>query len=431
MTTFFDAAEAMSRKELGQLQEDRLLEQVPYVYERSALFRSAWEDAAVTPKDISSLDDFRARAPFVDKDTIRRFRSRTADPFGGLLCVPPAEADGIGSSSGTSGEPTPAFASTLTGIVKMRNLWEMGVRSGDYVTSIHFTFRHGGTPTPPQTGRLATIPIYLNHSPDEVPHLIEASRRYRPTTLEVLTNPLILWIEAYADEHRIDLREAFSSYKAVVFGGEPLSPRAQHMVEDVWGLELRTITGVGDVTAAYDCAERAGCHVAEDVVLIENLHPETLLPVGDGERGELVVTALGDQIAPLIRYRSGDLVIVTTEPCGCGRTLARVQPLGRAGDELIVQGRSVLPMDVWAAVESVPATQAGLFQIIRAERTADVLRLRVGYDAADHADVGATREALLAALAAAVGVPAEVDLVPNDQLLALGPPHKIPRVTSA
>jgi phenylacetate-CoA ligase len=119
----------------------------------------------------------------------------------------------------------------------------------------------------------------------------------------------------------------------------------------------------------------------------------------------------------------------TTEPCGCGRTHGRIWPLGRKGDEVIVEGISVLPGDIWAAVESLDETEAGLFQVIRQRRDVDALRLRVGYASEGPRGLGDLRTRVTDAVHAAVGVAPQVELVENSVLLRQGPPHKIPRVT--
>ena len=100
-------------------------------------------------------------------------------------------------------------------------------------------------------------------------------------------------------------------------------------------------------------------------MLVEGLEPDGAEPVADGERCELVATSLFNRTTPLIRYRSDDIVRLTHVPCACGRTHARVWPVGRKGDEVVVDGKAVLPIDVWAAVESVEACAMGLFQVIR------------------------------------------------------------------
>ena len=84
-------------------------------------------------------------------------------------------------------------------------------------------------------------------------------------------------------------------------------------------------------------------------------------------------------------------------------------------------------MDVWEAIERFDETAMGLFQIIRTSQQMDALRLRVGHD-------GSTKkpdelsDRLMGAVTELTGVTPEIELVPNDELLRLGPPHKIPRV---
>ena len=146
---------------------------------------------------------------------------------------------------------------------------------------------------------------------------------------------------------------------------------------------------------------------------------------------ELVSTTLIDKVAPLVRYRSDDIVRLTTETCACGRTHGRIWPLGRKGDEVVVDGVSVLPGDVWGAIESVPETAAGLFQVIRDRRDMDRLRLRVGYAAPVPGGLTDLATRVTDAVHEAVGLEPAVELVEHDVLLRQGPPHKIPRVARA
>lgn len=424
---YFDpTAETMARGEIAALQEAMLLEQLPYVYERSPLMREAWEDAGVHPKDVRSLEDFRERAPFLDKDAIRAYRDRHADPFGGTLCVSPEDLVGIFSTSGTTGDPTlvpEGPAGSYDGLLE-RDFWEAGLRAGDFVSLALFTFR--GRRLQRALRRMDAVPVFFDHHPDEVVRLAEVSLALRPALLYSLSGALVTALEGVAG--RVDLRDAFSSYRGAVFAGEPLGARARAAITS-WGLELFVHTSVGDVGAATECRAHDGCHFWEDAVLVENLSPGGAAPVSDGERGELVVTALADRVAPLVRYRSGDLVRLTREPCECGRTHGRLWTLGRTGDEVVVRGRSILPIDIWPAIEAVEETSAALFQVIASPQPSERLRLRVGY--ADARSLERVRERVKESVMRAVGVEAEVELVPNQDLLRLGPPHKIPRVARA
>jgi phenylacetate-CoA ligase len=94
--------ETIPRAELAKLQTERVLNLVPYACERSAFYREVWDAAGVRPGDIRDLDDFARRIPTITRDDIRAFRSRTGDPYAGLLCVDPPELTSITSSSGTT-----------------------------------------------------------------------------------------------------------------------------------------------------------------------------------------------------------------------------------------------------------------------------------------------------------------------------------------
>src|SRR5262249_20904797 len=130
---FLDPEEGLSRHELRQLQEDRLLAMLPYVYERSALTRSVWDKAGVQPRDIRSISDVRERAPFLDQNALRAFRAQYGDPFAGLLCVRPRDLGYVGSTSGTTGNPTPVAHTPMgpTEIARGRELHMLGARPGD------------------------------------------------------------------------------------------------------------------------------------------------------------------------------------------------------------------------------------------------------------------------------------------------------------
>lgn len=303
-----------------------------------------------------------------------------------------------------------------------REFWELGSRPGDYFTHMLFTFR--GPAIHDTIRGIGATPVFLDHHAGDVAQLVRFSRELRPTGWYSLSSPLILAIENHAAETGVDPAEAFASYRGVVYAGEPLGERARQVVEG-WGLELFVQTAVGDVGAATECREHDGCHFWEDTAFIEVLDPDGTDPVPDGARGELVSTTLIDKVAPLVRYRSDDLVRVTRDQCACGHTHGRVWPLGRKGDEVVVDGRSVLPAELFAPIESVPAT-AGLFQVIRPARNVDRLRLRVGWTGDGQRAAVARR--VEDAIAAAVGLAPVVELVTYDALLRQGPPHKIPRV---
>jgi phenylacetate-CoA ligase len=423
---YFDReSELMSRAEIAELQEARILRLVPFVYERSPLIGALWRDAGVHPRDIRSVDDFRERVPTMSKNDVRAFRDSTGDSFGGVLCVEPRELSAILSTSGTTGDSTlfPERWPTWSRLASWhaRFLWAIGLRPGDRVLCPGSTYRG---PFYEMYQMIGAIPIMSDTAKGDWHEIFELARRFQPAAMKV-SGPGLVALAALEDQ--FDIAEVLSSVKVAIFGGEPLSARMRQRLED-WKLEVVSTTSAADVGIAMECLERDGHHLWEDEVLLEVVDPDTGQQVADGEVGELVATGIDDVVAPLVRFGSGDLVRVSRETCACGRTHARLWPLGRRGDEVVVNGRAVLPMDIWAAIDSAPETAAGVFQLIKPARELDVLRVRVGYNAAVTSDVAELAERVAASILASVGVMPQLDMVDERTLLATSPAGKVRRV---
>jgi phenylacetate-CoA ligase len=421
--------ETSSREELERLQEARLLRMLKQCQSRAPLLQQLWSAVGLSLSDIQSLKDFKARAPFMDKDSIRQYRDQHGDPFGGLAraCDPMLRI--VTSTSGTTGDATPLTWShrSLAETAYQRNYYALGARSGNYILHTTFTFRVGQRHSGPAEGGL--IPIVVDHTPAEIPRMIDASLRFRPTMFVMMSSPLMIAFEEYFEKTRIDPRDVFSSYKAVIFGGEALGPR-QRAVGKSWGIDFYEMMALGDISIAVECSMHDGCHPNEDLALIECLDPNGRDPVPDGQVGELVVTMLADPLLPLIRFRTDDLMVVNREPCGCGRMQMRYKMMGRKTDQINVCGRSVLPMNLRTVIEDEVESRAGLFQIVRPQAQMDHLRLRVGHNPAALRNGPAEFAGLLKhKLEALLEVEVLIELVPDAELLKLGPPHKIPRVT--
>jgi phenylacetate-CoA ligase len=184
--------ETMSRSALEQLQERRLLRQIAFTYERGALTRKVWDEAGLHPSQIKSLDDYRAKAPFINKDSIRQFRDENGDPAGGVDCTHPRELVGVGTTSGTTGDPTPLprTARAVSDMTSLRDYWRIGVRPGDYIAHMLFIFRGGIAYRSIREHNI--IPIHFTHSPHELKRLFDAIPIYRPTLLRNVSNPMLL-----------------------------------------------------------------------------------------------------------------------------------------------------------------------------------------------------------------------------------------------
>jgi phenylacetate-CoA ligase len=422
--------ETMAPAELRDHQEQRVIELVSYAYERSAFYRELWDAHGVHPRDIRSLADFQARIPFMDKDMLRAYRARTGDPYGGVLCAAPDELTSVTSSSGTTGDPE-FFAEIWNDApplvtAQLRDLWELGLRPGDVVISPPGTFRnlmdYGYQ-------ALGAVVVTVNAWIGNMREVVEVSRRHRPAYINLLY-PIVVELERMADT--VDLREAFSSLKGAAFAGQPLGRRMSRMIREDWGIEVFEYTSAADTGTAWECREHNGFHLWEDTVFAECVDTESLAAVPDGQTGELVATDLDNRAAPLIRYRSSDLVRLSHERCGCGRTHGRMWIAGRRGDETIVRGRPVTLRDLENVVEAQEETGGAVFQVVRAQREVDELRVRVGYDPAVTGDLTDLAERLRKAVYDATGVEPVLELQTEEDLLqTVRSVAKFARVVSA
>jgi phenylacetate-CoA ligase len=276
---------------------------------------------------------------------------------------------------------------------------------------------------------MGLVPIFIDCWIGHGEEVLEALLRYRPAYLAVVM-PTLLDLERLEGAH--DLRDAMSSLKGASFAGQPIGKPLAKKVREDWGVELFVYSSAGDTGTAWECRQHDGYHLWEDLVFAETLEPDRDEPVEIGSVGELVATDLDNEAAPLIRYRSGDLVRLSHDTCGCGRTHARQWVVGRRGDETIVSGRPVVVSELWRAIETLDETADGIFQIVRESAVVERLRLRVGYEPAKTTSLADLDGRLRAAVAARVGLEPETELVPVDELLARSSSvAKFPRVVKA
>ena len=159
--------------------------------------------------------------------------------------------------------------------------------------------------------------------------------------------------------------------KTIIVAGEPGGsvPGTRALLERLWPgtriVDHHGMTETGPVS--YECPQRKGVlHVLEEFFYAEIVDPHTGAPLPPGARGELVLTNLGRTAAPVIRYRTGDIVQPDTNPCPCGsKELALVGGiLARRDDMVVIRGVNVYP----SAIEDVIRACGGVAEY-RAEIT--------------------------------------------------------------
>ena len=183
-----------------------------------------------------------------------------------------------------------------------------------------------------------------------------------------LTPSYAAYAAEWAEERAFDLR-GFSVAHLLVAGepgGGELAFRTR--LEESWGARVTEAMGVGDIGPSLfgECEEQLGMHLgARGFVHAELIDPETgaAVDMQDGATGELVLTHLRHQAAPLLRFRTRDHVRVWTSSCVCGRTSPRLRCIGRTDEMLIVRGVNVFPAAIREAVSAFAPEVSGHIRV--------------------------------------------------------------------
>ena len=150
--------------------------------------------------------------------------------------------------------------------------------------------------------------------------------------------------------------------KKGVIGSERWGEKTRRRIREGLGIELYDIYGLTEIygpgigiNCAYDC----GMHVFDDFCYYEIIDPDTGKTVPDGQMGELVITTLRKEGAPLIRFRTHDITRFIPGKCPCGRDYPRIDVImGRSDDLFKVKGVNMYPAQVEEILRAVPGTSS-------------------------------------------------------------------------
>ncbi len=329
-----------SREALRAHQLERLKWTVAHAWEGSSFYRKQMEDAGVRPEAVRSLEDLR-RLPFTTADDLRE-----GYPFP-LLSVPKSQVVRIHASSGTTGKKK-VLAYTQKDIDDWRHFfarcYEMaGVTPMDRVQiAVGYGIWTAGVGFQLGCERLGAMAIPVG--PGNIDLQCQFLEDLQSTVLCCTASMGLLMAE---EVERRELKGKIA-LKKMIFGSERSGDAMRRRIRDLMGLEdMFDITGMTELYGpgtGLDCFRHEGIHYWADYFILEILDPETLEPVAEGETGEMVVTTLYKEAAPLIRYRTRDLAQRIDRPCSCGNVLPlHGRILGRSDDMIIFRGVNLYP----------------------------------------------------------------------------------------
>ena len=317
--------------------------------ERSSFYARKFE--GIDLSDVQSQEDFQ-KLPFSEKADLREVY-----PLG-LAAVPEEKIVRIHSSSGTTGTPViiPYTQKDVTDwAIQFARCYEVaGITNKD---RIHITPGYGlwtaGIGFQLGAERLGAMAVPMG--PGNTEKQLRFMKDMKTTVLCATSSYALLLAEEIAAR---GVRDELALRKGVI-GSERWGEKMRNRIQDELGIEIYDIYGLTEIYGpgiGISCAEHHGMHIWDDYVYIEVVDPVTGKPLPDGEIGELVLTTLQKEGAPLIRYRTHDLTRIIPGDCACGMHHPRIDTLvGRTDDMFKVKGVNMFP----AQVEEVIAVTSG------------------------------------------------------------------------
>lgn len=363
-----------SKEKIASYQNRRLVETMEYLAMHSPYYKSLFADHGIDYRMIDTVEKL-AHLPFTTKNDLQQHNSE-------FLCVPRERVVDYVTTSGTTGDPV-TFCCTESDLQRLaynekKSFSTAGLQPGNIVqlmTTIDKRFMAGLA----YFLGIRELGASIVRVGNGVPELQwDTIRRLEPDTLMCVPS-FILKLLDYADEHDIDYRN--SSVKRIIGIGEGLRDTNLELnllgqsIKNRWDVELYATYSSTEMGATFaECPYGCGGHVHPELIIVEIIGDDDK-PVADGVTGEIVVTTLGVEGMPLLRFRTGDIASRVSEQCRCGRNSYRLKPLvGRKNNMIKLKGTTLYPPAIndvldntpWVAnyVVEVRDSQAGTDEVI-------------------------------------------------------------------
>jgi phenylacetate-CoA ligase len=403
--------ERLPAGELRALQGARLAAMARYVYECTPFWRRKFDAVGLLPQHITSIDEL-GLIPFCDRRELQQDQA-AFPPFGSYVATDRSRWRHFAATSGTTGVPLRrVFSQRDWSYVLDRFQRNPTLGPGDIVMILGPTDGLIGPTLAAATAqRLGALVVHAGRydSRTKIGMILDL----KPTVVTGTASYLLHLLDVAA-AMRVDLREA--GIRAIASVGEPGAAVAasRERLAQGWGAQVRDGFGLTEIfPLGGSCAHSTALHIASDMALVEAIDPQTGRQLAAGEAGELVVSNLVGDTQPLLRYRTRDVVRFAVEPaCRCGFTGTRLEGgiLGRIDDMIWIRGANVFPLAIENAVRQFKELSSE-YQIVVEGDSLPRLTVRAEPLAADLAGSSELESRLCAAVKAAVGINARVELV--------------------
>ncbi len=329
-----------------------LRNQIEYISKNSPFYKRLFQENSIDLQELKTFEDLK-KIPVTTKEDLQRKNSE-------FLAVPEAAIIDYVTTSGTLGTPV-NFALNNADLDRLaeneyRSFAQIGIKKEDKVqitTTLDRRFMAGLA----YFLGLRKLGAGIIRTGSGLPQMQwESIERFKPDYLVAVPSFLLKMIQ-YAEENNIDYKD--SSVKAAICIGEPLRDQEFNLnalgkkITELWNIELFSTYASTEMSTAFtECLAHQGNHVASDLIYTEILD-ENGQQVPPGEVGELVVTPLGIQTMPLLRFATGDMLTFWENTCICGRNSKRLGPvLGRKQQKIKFKGTSLYPQHIIEALNA-------------------------------------------------------------------------------
>lgn len=375
---FTPTIEFQPREVIKAFQEDKLREMLSYVAKFSPFYKRMFCNSGIDITKIKTIEDLQ-NIPFTTKEDLQLYN----DDF---ICVAREDVADYVTTSGTLSTPT-TFALTKNDLERLAyneaiSFECAGGHKGEIyqlMTTIDKRFM-AGLAYFMGVVKMGGSMIRVGNGIPELQW--DTINRIKPDAI-VCVPSFILRIIQYAEEHGIDYRN--SSIKKAICIGENLREQDFFLnllgrkITEKWDLKLYSTYASTEMGHSFtECSEGKGGHHHPELLICEIID-ENGQNVREGEYGELVITTLGVEGMPLLRFKTGDITSFHYEPCACGRTTMRVSPLiGRKNHMIKLKGTTLYPSTLFDVLDSVPYVVNYLVEVSHNEIGTDTVCIIIG-----------------------------------------------------
>lgn len=371
--------EFKSTEEIKLYQEKLLQEQLRYLKTNSRFYAKMFEKNGIAIESIKTLEDL-SMIPFTEKEDLHRYN----DDF---RCVPNEKIVDYITTSGTMGDPV-TFGCTEKDLERLayneaKSFACAQLGKGDILQLMVTLDKRFMAGLAYWLGA-RKLGIGVVRVGNGIPELQwDTIMRLKPTAIMCVPS-FILKLLDYAEANGIDYHR--SSIKKVIGIGEGL--RGQDFELNLLGERIHERWPEVKLFATYsstemsctfsECEYGCGGHVHPELIITEIIGEDNM-PVKDGEVGEVVVTTLGVEGMPLLRFRTGDMAARVSKPCSCGRNSYRLTPLvGRKHNMIKLKGTTIYPPALNDVLDNVEYVENYVVMVRSTAEGTDEVVVRVG-----------------------------------------------------